>query len=128
MGMVHVAGELGAEPARLMPIRFLVDTGAMYSFVRPEMAEELGVEFTASTTIVTADGTRSQVPLGFAYMKVMDRESTIILGAMNVPEPLLGATSLQILGLKVDPVNETLEHSRPYGDIPLLAMGRAALA
>ena len=128
MGMVHVTGELGAEPARLTPIRFLVDAGAMYSFVSPEMAEELGVEFTASTTIVTADGTRSQVPLAFAYMKVMDRESTIILGAVNVPEPLLGATSLQILGLKVDPVNETLELSRPYGDIPVLAMGRVALA
>ena len=118
--MVHVIGELGANSERLTPMQFLVDTGAMYSFVSPEVAAQLGVEFTAATTIVTADGSRYQVPLAFAYIRVMDRESTIVLGALNVPEPLLGATSLQVLGLKVDPVNEVLEHSRPYGDIPVL--------
>ena len=121
MGIVHITGELGADLARLAPVRFLVDTGAMYSVVSPELAQELGVEFTASTTVITADGARWQIPLAFAYMRVMDREGTIILGAMNVPEPLLGATSLQILGLKADPVNERLEHSRPYGEIPVLA-------
>ena len=120
MGMVHITAELGANPAQLTPLRFLVDTGSMYSFVTPELAEQLGVQFTASTTIITGNSARIQVPLAFAYMRVLDRENAIVLGALDVPEPVLGALTLQILGLKVDPVNEILEHSRPYNDIPLL--------
>lgn len=120
MGLAHITGELGADSARLIPIRFLADTGALYTFVSPELAQQLGVNFTASTTIVTANNARLPVPLAFAYLRVMDREDVIVLGAMDVPEPLLGALSMQILGLKVDPVNERLEHSRPYGDIPVL--------
>ena len=126
MGLVHISSELGADPTGLIPMRFLVDTGALYSFVTPELAEQLGVNFTASTTIVTANNVRMPVPLAFAYMRVMERGGIIVLGAMDVPEPLLGAFSLQVLGLKVDPVNERLEHSRPYGDIPVLTAAAPA--
>jgi len=38
---------------------------------------------------------------------------------MDVPMPLLGATALEILGLKVNPVEETLEPSRPFGPAAL---------
>lgn len=37
------------------------------------------------------------------------------MGIMNVPEPLLGASALEGLGIKVDPTTGRLEHSRPYG-------------
>ena len=120
MGMVRITADLGANPTQLTPLRFLVDTGSMYSFVTPELAEQLGVRFTGETTVITGNSTHVTVPLAFAYMRVLDRENTIILGALDVPEPVLGALTLQILGLKVDPVNEILEHSRPYNDIPIL--------
>ena len=126
MGLVNVIGEIGAEPARLTPIEFLVDTGSLYTFVSPDFAAELGVEFSASTTIITANNARSVVPLAFAYLRVLDRENVIIMGSMDVPMPILGALSLQILGLKVDPVNERLEHSRPFGDIPAFGVPLAA--
>jgi predicted aspartyl protease len=38
---------------------------------------------------------------------------------MDVPMPLLGASALESLGLKVDPVEEVLEHSRPFGPAAL---------
>jgi predicted aspartyl protease len=38
---------------------------------------------------------------------------------MNVPIPLLGVIALEVLGLKVNPVDETLEHSRPFGPMAL---------
>jgi hypothetical protein len=39
---------------------------------------------------------------------------------MDVPMPLLGVITLEILGLKVNPVEETIEYSRPFGPAALL--------
>ena len=44
------------------------------------------------------------------------------MASMEVPMPLLGATALEVLGLKVDPVGETLEHSRPFGPAALTVL------
>jgi hypothetical protein len=55
-----------------------------------------------------------------AYLKLADREGGIIVASMDVPMPLLGATELEILGLRVNPVEERVEHSRPFGPAALL--------
>jgi hypothetical protein len=39
---------------------------------------------------------------------------------MDEPMPLLGVIALEILGLKVNPVEETIEYSRPFGPAALL--------
>ena len=39
----------------------------------------------------------------------------VMVATMDVPMPLLGVIALEVLGLKVDPVSETLEHTRPFG-------------
>jgi hypothetical protein len=41
---------------------------------------------------------------------------------MDVVEPLLGVTALEALGLKVNPVAETLEYARPYGPAVLVSL------
>lgn len=97
-----------------MPVEFLVDTGSLYTLVDPDLAQRLGVEFAASTTLVTANNSRSEVPLGFGRIRVMGREEPIIVGAMTVPTPLLGSTALQALGLKVNPAQEIVEFASPY--------------
>ena len=96
------------------PVEFLADTGSLYTLVSPDLAQELGVEFAASTTLVTANNSRSEVPLGFGRVRVMGREEPIIVGAMEVPMPLLGSTALHALGLKVNPSEETVEFANPY--------------
>jgi predicted aspartyl protease len=50
-----------------------------------------------------------------AYMKLLDRDGALPVAIMEVPEPLLGVTALEGLGLRVDPVTGKLEYSRPYG-------------
>jgi len=59
------------------------------------------------------------VPVGVAYLRLEGREGGVILAGMDVPMPLLGATALEILGLKVNPVEEKLEPSRPFGPAAL---------
>ena len=76
-----------------------------------ERAAELGIGFPATSRVVVADGRFVDTALGVAYLRLLDREGGIILGSMDVPMPLLGASALEVLGFKVDPVTETLEHS-----------------
>lgn len=72
------------------------------------------MDFATSTTLETANNSRSEVPLGFGRVRVMGREEPIIVGAMEVPMPLLGSTALQALGLKVNPSEAIVEFAAPY--------------
>lgn len=98
----------------MTPVEFLVDTGAFYTFLPPELAMELGIEFSASGTVVMANGDRVLVPLGTAFVQVGDRASGAIVAAMQVVKPLLGALTLQSLGLTVNSVDEVVEFSTRY--------------
>ncbi|MBI4198735.1 MAG: hypothetical protein HY533_06465, partial [Chloroflexi bacterium] len=72
-----------------------------------------------TSRVITADSRTIEVPLGVAYLRLQDREGGIIVGALEVPMPLLGASALEALGFTVGPVSETLEHSRPFGPAAL---------
>ena len=92
----------------------MVDTGSLYTFVSPALAAELGLQLPESTTVVMANGSRVTAPIGFAYLRIGDREGGTLVATMDVQEPLLGAVSLQGLGLNVNTVDETIEFSGRY--------------
>ena len=123
MGLVRVTGEVGLRADDLQEVEFLVDTGSFYSSVPPEMGEVLGISFPVTSRVVLADSSTLEVGVGIGYLRLGDREGGIIVAAMDVPMPLLGASALEALGLKVDPVTETLEHSLPFGPAALLCEG-----
>ena len=119
MGIVKVVGELGLEPEELVEVEFKVDTGSLYTFVSPGLADQLGLDFPISTDIVLANNTHMRVPLGVAYLRLQDREGGIPVGSLDVPMPLLGVTALEILGFKVNPIDQTIEYDRPFGPCAL---------
>ena len=115
MGLVKVAAEFGRSREELTEVEFLVDTGSFYTVINPNMAAELGIDLPVTTAVVMANSARLEVPIGVAYLRLQEREGGIIVGTMEVPTPLLGATGLQALGLKVNPVEETIERAFPFG-------------
>ena len=121
MRIVKVVGELGLEPEELTEVEFMVDTGSLYTytFVGPGLADQLGLDFPISTDIVLANNTHMRVPLGVAYLRLQDREGGILVGSLDVPMPLLGVTALEILGFKVNPIDQTIEYDRPFGPCAL---------
>ena len=121
MGLVTVTGEIGLTEDSLQEMEFLVDTGSLYTFLSPAQATDLGIAFPVTSTVVLADRRTVEVPVGVAFLRLGDREGGVIVASMEVPMPLLGASALEILGLKVNPVEETLEHSRPFGPTALAA-------
>ena len=119
MGLVKATAEIGLRPDNLREVEFLVDTGSLYTFLPPALAAELGIEVTVASRVVLADNRTVEVPVGVAFLRLGDREGGIIVALMDTPMPLLGATALEILGLKVNPVEETLEYARPFGPAAL---------
>jgi predicted aspartyl protease len=62
-----------------------------------------------------ADGRRVRAGVSLAYFRVLDRGGVLQVVLADSPEPVLGVTVLEGLGVKVDPVTGKLEYSRPYG-------------
>ncbi len=114
MGLVRVTAEIGRTSEQAVPVQFLVDTGSLYTCVSPQMAEELGLDLPQFTTIVTANGGRTEAPIGFAFVRIGDRGGGTLVASMPVPEPLLGSVALQALGIKVNPEEETIEFTSHY--------------
>jgi predicted aspartyl protease len=106
---------MGPDQDHLQQVEFLVDTGTLYTFVSPELAAQLGIQPTVTTSLVTADSRSVDTPLAAGYMRLMGREGGILVGILRAPMPLLGVISLEVLGLKVNPVAQTMEHARPFG-------------
>ncbi len=119
MGLVKVKAHIGLRQDSLQEVEFLVDTGSFYTFLPPGLADGLGISFPVASKIVLADSRTAEARVGVAYLRLMDREGGILVASMGVPMPLLGASALEALGLNVNPVDERLEYSRPFGPAAL---------
>jgi len=95
-------------------IELLVDTGAGYMVLPPSTSMELGLEGVQKIKVTLADKREVEVDYSFANVKIMDREAPVPVLIMDAPMPLLGAFTLQVLGLEVDPVKEEIKPSRPF--------------
>jgi clan AA aspartic protease len=115
MGYVQVLAGIGTTEDNTAEITFLVDTGSFYTIVPPEVAETAGIQGTVQTRVRTADNRSISITTGMAYLKLMGREAAVPVGIMDVPTPLLGVTALEGLGLKVNPVDQTVELDRAFG-------------
>ncbi|GAB6948297.1 hypothetical protein JCM16161A_24270 [Vulcanisaeta sp. JCM 16161] len=116
MGYVRVKGVIGnADRSRVREVDFLVNAGAFYTVINPNLAEDLGIKPMASIRLRLADGREIAASLSLAYMRFLDRDGVFPVIILESPEPLLGVVTLEGLGLRVDLTTGRLEYSRPYG-------------
>ena len=118
MGLVHASGRMSAANGEGVTLNFLVDTGSFYTAISPSVRERLGLPPGYATQTMIADGSIVDTEVVLARIHLLDREGVVPVEIMEVPEPLLGVSALEALGLKVNPVEKTLEHSRTYGPPP----------
>ena len=87
----------------------LVDSGSTYNILPARMLRDLGVEVQETGTFKLADGRRMRRDLGQTWVRLDNREYIVpvIFGANNVL-PLLGAVTLEIFRLGIDPVEMRL--------------------
>ena len=90
-------------------VEALVDTGAGYSMFPRPLLEALGCQAIRSQRVVLADGRMEEWSLSQVDVEYEGRRAPtpVLMGPPDSPV-LLGATTLEELGLGVDPVNRRL--------------------
>ncbi|MGQ9573642.1 MAG: aspartyl protease family protein [Dehalococcoidia bacterium] len=104
----------------MQEVEFLADSASFYTLLPPALADSLGIMPTLTTDVVLADSRTVEIGLAVAYLRLGHREGGIPIGVLEVPMPLLAVSALEALGLKVNPVEGTLEPTRPFGPAALL--------
>ena len=85
-----------------------VDTGAFFSQFPSSMLQSLGYEPNAKRRLRMADGTSVDVPIGPVLIRLNGEAQPILCVFGEGDDILLGATTLELFTLGVDPVQETL--------------------
>ena len=110
MGTFSVEIEVG-DPLgdRFELVDALVDTGATYTMIPASLLDRLGIAPVAQMNFILADGQRIERDVGEASLRIHDStfQSPVVFANEN-SNILLGAVTLQIFGLGVDPINERL--------------------
>jgi len=88
---------------------FLVDSGAIYSVVPGTLLKRLGLKPYADEEFHLADGTTTVRKKGYAMFKYLDRigVADVVFGERG-DASLLGAFTLEALGLALDPLKRQL--------------------
>ena len=122
MGLTDLAIEVGnpANPTLTERIEFLIDSGALYSVVPSEVLNSLGIRPLVEQEFRLANGTTITRKKGIALFKYDGcvGGADVIFGE-DGDSVLLGAFTLEALGLVLDPLRREL---RPLPMI--LALGR----
>ena len=116
MGMIRLPIGIRATPKRksLRP-EAMVDTGASYTVVPRDLAKRAGLRSSFTRPVHLADGRIGQFGVATALVKVDGREAPVTVFISPRGEVLLGAESLEILGITVDPRRRRLKMGRWYG-------------
>ena len=111
MGLTYIRVSIAnpARPRRSARLKFLVDSGAVYSVVPASVLRRLGIKPGKTRSFILADGTEVKRALGQALFRLNGEEaaSPVIFGARG-DSVLLGTVSLEALGLMLDPLKREL--------------------
>jgi predicted aspartyl protease len=112
MGLTVLKVEVGnpATPERTETIEFLVDSGAIYSVVPSQTLTVLGIKPLTTEEFRLANGETIVRKKGIALFKYGERigGADVIFGEEGDSE-LLGAFTLEALGLALDPLRRELK-------------------
>ena len=112
MGLTVLELEVGnpANPEVTEKIEFLIDSGAIYSVVPAPILEKLGIRPLAEQQFRLADGSKITRKKGVALFKYGERVggADVIFGEEG-DSMLLGAFTLEALGLALDPLRRDLK-------------------
>lgn len=110
MGTFSVTVEIGATSGgKFTQVEALVDTGASDTLLPYDILRRLGITPVDRFTYSLADETIVEYDVGEARIRIDGRERTtqVVFGPEGV-SALLGATTLQLFHLGVDPLQERL--------------------
>ena len=110
--MVHVWVPIGVfdpELKRAVRVDGLVDTGATLTVIPKKLAVELGIEPVGETVVETGAGGIA-LERGRVWVEIEGRKEIVpVLISAVIDKVLIGVTTLEVLGLQVDPLTGKLK-------------------
>ena len=109
MGHVWVKARIG-DPGKknVTEVEALVDTGATLTTIPKKLADELGLESTGKAIVETGAG-RIELERTHIWIELEGKEEVVpALISDIINKVLLGVTTLEVLGLRVDPLTGKL--------------------
>jgi clan AA aspartic protease len=113
MGITYIQGEVKGAGTKKVRVRFLVDSGASYTLLPETVWKALKLKPKRKMKFSLADGTEIEREISECHINLPqgDGHTPVILGQSG-DEPLLGAVTLENLGLVLNPFNRTLQPMR----------------
>jgi len=112
MGLTILEIEVGnpANPEVTEKVEFLIDSGAIYSIVPTPILERLGIKPLAQEEFRLANGQKIVRKKGIALFRLKERVggADVVFGEEG-DSTLLGAFTLEALGLVLDPLRRELK-------------------
>ena len=110
MGTFKTTVEVGdPQGGRYRPLEATVDTGATYTMIPADVLQDLAVSILERRSFELADGRLADYDVGETKIRIDGRTVTslVVFGDAR-GAPVLGAYTLEGLGLAVDPVRRRL--------------------
>jgi len=109
VSLTYLTVKVTGEKNKSFERRFLIDSGATYSVVPAKILKKLGVQPIDKQTFILGNGETIEKEIGEAKFEVSGKVRTapVIFGDEGVF--LLGATTLENLGMILDPINRELK-------------------
>jgi predicted aspartyl protease len=113
VGITTVLGEVTGAAGRATRVRFLVDSGAMYSVLPERTWREIDLQPRRREFFTLADGTTVERDISECHIALPQGDGTtpVVLGVPG-DHALLGVVTLEILGLVLNPFQRTLQPMR----------------
>lgn len=110
MGLTFVEATVTGKKGKKAVVKFMVDSGAIYSLLPEKDWKAIGLKPKRSMTFTLADGTVIKRDVSECHIALaqVDGHTPVILGEPG-DDPLLGAVTLEVLGLVLNPFNRTLQ-------------------
>lgn len=111
MGIVYLKLKIinPAHPRKKRECEFLIDSGAVYSVVPADILKKLGIKPTSTQEFILANGEIIKRAIGNAFFEYQGkiRAAPVVFGDKGIY--LLGATTLEALGMILDPIRRELK-------------------
>ena len=113
MALPFINGVVTGNKKKRATIEFLVDSGAIYTLLPEKDWKAIGLKPKRKMTFTLVDGKRVERNVSECHISLPQGEghTPVILGEPG-DESLLGAVTLEILGLVLNPFNRSLEPMR----------------
>ncbi len=113
MGLTYIEGKVVGKNEETISVNFLVDSGANYTLLSKDVWEQLGLQAKKTLSFTLADGTKIERDISECRIEILgqDFHTPVILGEEG-DESLLGAVTLKILGVVLNPFNRSLQPMR----------------